>query len=275
MNRLSLVVVGLSLMTVWGSAPNARAATELARINTSVITLEEFNQKYAENAKRFPFKAPTKQAVLDDLIKLELGVQEAKKLGLDRDPAVQERMNAVLFEALLDRNMGKELDKIVVTDEQAKAYYQKNPEIRTSHIFVGLPPGAKPEDEKAAIAKIRNIYDTYIRPGKMGFAEAAQKFSEGPAAAMGGDVDFQTRDRLGDDYYNAAVQLKPGAISGIVRTQFGFHIIKLTAVRSWTQVDQGLVKRILFEQRRNQLFEGFVASLRKKANVRVRADLIK
>ncbi|MGK5089839.1 peptidylprolyl isomerase, partial [Bdellovibrionota bacterium FG-2] len=194
-------------------APSLRgfAATELAKVNGAVITLEEFHKKYRENLKFFQFKAPTKAGVLDDLIKRELGIQEAKRSGLDKDPDVLDRMNTVLYHALLDKKLSKDFEGIHITDEEAKEFYSRNPEIRTSHIFVALRPDAKLEEEKKALEKIKRIQEEQIKPGKMGFAEVAQRFSEGVAAPMGGDIDYQSKDKLDPTYYETAVKLRaPG-----------------------------------------------------------------
>ena len=78
------------------------SATELARVNGTLITLEDFNKKYRENLKFFQFKTPTREGVLDDLVKRELGIQEAKKLGLDKDPEIVDRMYTVLYHSLLE-----------------------------------------------------------------------------------------------------------------------------------------------------------------------------
>ena len=109
----------------------------------------------------------------------------------------------------------------------------------------------------------------------MSFAEIAQRFSEGPAAPMGGDIDYQTRDKLDPSYYETAVALQPGRVSNIIRTQYGFHIIKLTAVRPWEEVDKGQVKRMLFDERRAQIFEKYMTQLRTQAKVTVHNDLLK
>ncbi|HTL13032.1 MAG TPA: peptidylprolyl isomerase, partial [Bdellovibrionota bacterium] len=209
------------------ASPLAHAATELARVNTKVITLEEFNDKYKENLKFFHFNKPSKESVLEDLIKRELGVQEAKKQGLDKDPEIRERMETVLYHALLEKKLGKEFEKINISDAEAQKFYDKNPEIRTSHIFISVPADADKKKESEARAKIEEILDKRLGGEKMGFPEAAQRFSEGPSAPMGGDIDYKTRDQLDPAYYAAAVKLgRPGKVSGIVRSQFGFHIIK-------------------------------------------------
>ncbi len=255
---------------------NAVASTELARINGTVITLEDFNKRYRDNLKFFQFKAPTKKGVLDDLIKRELGVQEAKRMGLDKDQDVVDRINTVLYHALLEKKLAKDFEQIKISDDEAKSFYSKNPELRTSNIFVAVRPDASPEEVKRAQEKIRKIQSEQLKPGKMSFAEVAQRFSEGPAAPMGGDIDYQTRDKLDPAYYETAVSLKsPGRVSDIIRTQFGFHIIKLTAVRLWDDVDRGQVKRQIFDERRAQLFEKYMTQLKSQAKVSTHPELLK
>lgn len=268
-----LVLISLCLLL---PAQRAAAATEVAKINNTSITLEEFNKKYQENLKFFQFKAPSRKSVLDDLIKRELGIQEARKLGLDKDPDVIERMNTVLYQSLLEKKLNKEFEAIHISDDDAKQYYSKYPEIRTSHIFVAVRSDAKAEDEAAAKAKIQKINNDYLKPGKMTFAEVAQRYSEGVAAPMGGDFDYQTKDKLGAAVYDAALKLKtPGKVSEIVRSPFGYHIIKLTAIRPWDDVDKGAVKRLVFEEKRGQIFERYMNQLRQQAKVSVHSELLK
>lgn len=274
-NYVALKNVLPLILLLAGTAP-ARAATELAKINGTSISLEDFNKKYKENLKFFQYKAPSKKDVMDDLVKRELGIQEARKAGLDKDPDVIDRMNTVLYHALLDKKLSKEFEAISVTDEQAKDYYGKYPELRTSHIFVAVRPDASAEEQKAAYEKIKKINDEHLRDGKQGFAEVAQRFSEGAAAPMGGDIDYQTKDKLDPAYYAAALALKtPGKVSSIVKTGFGYYIIKLTAVRPWEEADKGQVKRIVFDEKRAQIFDRYMNQLRNQAKVTVKSDLLK
>ncbi len=252
------------------------AATELARINSTVITLEDFTKKYKENLKFFQLKAPSKKNVLEDLIKRELAIQEAKKINLDKDPEVKERMNTVLYHALLTKKLEKEFEAIHISDDEAKTFYSKNLEIRTSHIFVPLKPDANSNEAASALEKIKKIQDQYLNKEKMGFAEVAQRWSDGAAAPMGGDIDYQTKEKLDPAYYAAAVALaSPGNVSGVVKSQFGYHIIKLTAVRSWDDVDKAHIKRIILDEKRGHIFERYIGELRKSAKVSVNAELIK
>jgi parvulin-like peptidyl-prolyl isomerase len=272
-SRSKLIALLMSAMVIPASS---LASTELARINDTKITAEDFQQKYNDNLKFFQLKAPSKQNVLDDLIKRELGIQEAKKLGLDKDPAVVDRMNTVLYHALIEKKLNKDFEKISVSENEAKDFYQKNPEIRTSHIFVAIRPGAPAEEEKKALERITEIRDQHLKPGKMSFAEVAQRFSDGVAAPVGGDLDYNTRDKLDPAFYEAAVKLKtPGALSGIVRSNFGYHIIKLTGVRPWGETDKAQIKRLVYEDKRTALFEKYMGELRKQAKVTVNQSALK
>jgi len=269
-------IFALLLVTMATFISGISSGAELARVNNSVITLEDFNKKFGDSVNFFQFKARGKKAFLEDLIKRELGIQEARRLNLDKDPDVLERINSVLYQSLIEKKLSKEFEGIQVSDSEAKSYYDKFPEVRTSHIFTAVPAGAQPEEEKKALEKIKKIYDQYVKDGKTSFAELAQRFSEGVAAPMGGDIDYQTKDKLDPTYYDTALKLKtPGKISGIIRSQFGFHIIKLTAVRSWEDVDKAQIKRLVFDEKRTQIFEKFMNQLRQQARVTVNQDMIR
>ena len=251
------------------------AATELAKINGTVISLEDFEKKYKENLRFFRYKAPTRKNVLDDLVKRELGIQEARKLGLDKDPEIKERIDTVLYHSLLDRKLASKFDAIQVSDKDLESYYDKNPEIRTSHVFVHVRIDANKAQEKAALEKIKAA-EAALKKGDKSFAEIARSMSEGVAAANGGDIDFQTKDKLDPTYYQTAVDLKKvGAVSSIVRTQFGFHIIKLTAIKEFKDIDRGYYKRMIFDERRGEIFEAFMADLKQKYNISVNYNLLK
>jgi parvulin-like peptidyl-prolyl isomerase len=254
-------ILCLSLLSAFAFS-SAYAATELARVNNKVITLEDFNKKYQEILSLYPTQPPTKQSFLNDMIKRELGAQEARRLKIDQDPSVQEEINAVLYQ-------------IQITDTDARAAYTRAPDVRTSHIFISVAPGASKQDEATALATIRNIQKNQLGAGKS-FAEVAQKFSEGVAAPMGGDIDYQAKTQLDPAYYAAALRLKtPGRVSDVVRSQFGFHIIKLTAIRPWSEVDPAIVKQNIFNERKSALEDRLLSSVRGRAKIQTKAELLR
>jgi len=270
-NSLFIFLASLVLIV-----PSARAVTELAKVNNKVITLEDFEKKYKDNLKYFIFKSPSKKAVLEDMIRRELAVQEAKKMNLDQDPEIQERINFVLYQAVLEKKLGKEIESITVPDDEAKSFYAKNPEIRTSKLFAACSAKISTDEDKKCLERIK-IMQSKLNEGKMSFAEVAQKFSEGETASMGGDTDYINRfNNAGDpEYYEAAIKVGQGKTSSIVRTPRGYHIIKVTAIRTWDDVDRGMIKRMVFETHRAELFEKYLNTLKAQAKVSSKPELLK
>ncbi len=271
MNKINLWILPLSILTL---SP-ANAVTEVAKVNDKVITLEQVNARITEQARSGSPVALTKKTAVDELVKREAAIQEAKKLKLDQDPTIAERINNVLYFAVLEKKLGSDFEKITLSDAEAKNWYEKNPEIRTSHIFVVLPQGSSSDDEKKAAAKL-NATLADIRAGKISFAEAAQKNSEDPSAAMGGDLDYRMKDRLDPAYYHAALKLgKSGDISSIVRTPFGLHLIRLTGKHNWSEVDRQHVKRLILEDKKQEIISRYLDGLRQKAKVTINSGALK
>ncbi len=263
-------ILALSLLSCLVLAsPEVHAVTEAARVNDHVITQEEVNARLLEISRANPAVAPTRKLIIEELIKREVAIQEAKKLKLDQDPIVVERINNVLYLALIEKNLGAEFERMTISDSEAKSWYQKNPEIRTSHVFIALPPQATPEEEGRASKRLIEI-QSEIKSGKISFAEAAQKYSEDPSAALGGDLDYRMKDRLDPAYFRAAIKLaKPGDTSTPVRTPFGVHLIRLTGKRTWVESDRTQVKRLILEERRQEKVSEFLGKLRQRAKVSI------
>jgi peptidyl-prolyl cis-trans isomerase C/peptidyl-prolyl cis-trans isomerase D len=257
------------------AAQAVSANTEVAKVNDKSITLEQVNARVAEQARSGSLTSLSKKAALDDLIKREVGVQEARKMKLDQDPVISERINNVLYYGLLEKRLGSEIEKMTLSDAEAKNWYEKNPELRTSHIFIALSPDATSEEEQKAVARLNQIASD-IKSGKTSFAEAAQKNSEDPSAAMGGDLDYRMKDRLDPTFYRAALRIgRVGDLSSAIRTPFGVHLIRLTGKHNWVEVDRTRVKRIILEDRRQELVSRLLNDLRQKSKVSVNEKLIR
>ena len=194
MPKNTSLFLNLSCLLFFTVTSHAAPNTEAARVNDVVITVDAMNRHYNE---LYQLGTPglSKKKALDDLIKKEVAVLEAKRLKLDQDPAIQERMNNVLYVGLLEQRLNKELDKVNPSDSEVRSWYDRNPEVRTSHIFVAAPSGISKEEGQKAIAKLNNVLRE-IRSGKLSFAEAAQRNSEDASASVGGDLDYRGKDRL-------------------------------------------------------------------------------
>ena len=243
-------------------------AKTVASINNVTISDKELDALYQQNQALYPGRSVSKKDFLEDLISREVAVQEAQKLKLEKTPAVREQIRSVLFQAALEHGIGEQVAKIRVTDAEAKAFYAKNPEIRISHIFVPISAGAGTAEVQAAAQKIREIKSRYVDPGKMSFTEVAQRFSFGPEAPMGGDLDYRTRDQLEPAIYDAAIRLSSiGSVSAPIRSSAGYHLLRLTGKRSWKEANQARIKRLVFEEKRDELVKQYLSNIKKKAKI--------
>jgi peptidyl-prolyl cis-trans isomerase C len=127
--------------------------------------------------------------------------------------------------------------KVKITEQDAREFYDKNPEtftmpeqVRASHILITLDPKAAEAEKKRARAKA----DDLLKQIKAGadFAKLAKESSGCPSSQQGGDLGFFGKGQMVKPFEDAAWALKPGEISGVVETQFGYHIIKLTEKRA-------------------------------------------
>jgi peptidyl-prolyl cis-trans isomerase C len=272
MNKIILMTAIFSLQSL---TSYAQANVEAAKVNDKVITLDQVNARIEEQMHAGASGTITRKAAVDDLVKREAAIQEARKLKLDQDPVIADRINNVLYYALLDKKLGGDFEKITLSDAEAKNWYEKNPEIRTSQIFIALPADASEADEQKASARLSQILSE-VKAGKMSFAEAAQKNSEDPSASLGGDLDYRMIDRLDPTYYKAALRLgKTGDITGPVRTPFGLHLIRLTGKHAWIEVDRTRVKRIILEEKRQEIVARYLNDLRQKAKVSINEKAIR
>lgn len=128
---------------------------------------------------------------------------------------------------------------VVINDGDLKTYYEQNlqrlssaEERRASHILINAPTTAPAAERETAKAKAVQLLAEVTR-APASFADVARKNSEDTgSAARGGDLDFFARGAMVKPFEDAAFSLKKGEISGVVESDFGFHIIQLTDVKS-------------------------------------------
>lgn len=165
-----------------------------------------------------------------------------------------------------------------VTDADVKTFYEKNPDkfkqpesVRASHILIPVPQGADDGAKKAARAKA----DSLLKQAKSGgdFAKLAQEHSSDGSAQQGGDLGFFTKGQMVPTFEQAAFALKPGEVSNVVETQFGFHIIKLTERKSEGTIAleqvADRVREYLADQRKKDRAEAFIKELKSKSKIEV------
>jgi len=122
--------------------------------------------------------------------------------------------------------------KITILEEDIKASYDSHPHIfkrpesvQASHILIKVDPAAD-ELQKAEARKEIAMIEKRIKEGE-DFAALAKTYSQGPSGAKGGDLGYFSRGQMVKPFDAAAFTLKPGEVSDIVETRFGYHIIKV------------------------------------------------
>jgi len=128
--------------------------------------------------------------------------------------------------------------QVEVTPDEIKQYYEEHKaqfgtpeERRASHILIAAPASATPEQRAKAKAKAEGLLAD-VKKSPQAFADLAKKNSEDPGSgAEGGDLGFSPRGRMVKPFDDALFGMKVGDIVGPVETQYGYHIIKLTAIK--------------------------------------------
>jgi len=269
--------LALSLL-VFSKIVTAQAAPDpntVAEVNEKKISKAEFDRRYKENIQFFKYGAPTKENVLNDIINFELAVQEAKRLGLEKDPAIQERMNTVLYQALVEKQLaGKFKSVIDVSEKEAKDFCNKNPAVRISHIYIPLKPAALKAEEVSAEKKIK---DLQAKLSSTSFEKVvASNPEQGFSASAGGDTGFANKTQLDPAVYAEARKLKLNEVSQKpVRSQLGLHIVKLTGVQDCGAINVPEWQRMVFDEKRTKIFQDYLSNLRSRGKVSVNEALIK
>lgn len=264
----------LSILLILSSVSFAQKKDDVvATVGNKKITVDDFNKKFNE-VKAMTVNPPTKAQFLEDLVRYEMGVQEAEKRELGKDPLVQERMKQELYKALLEKELGQKVQKIQVSDRDMENYYKANPELRTSHILIEFKAGATPQQIAEAKKRATEILEE-VKKSKRPFEELVKLYSDDPLSKQaGGDVGWQSRVTLVPAYYDTAMAMKVGEVKGLIETQFGFHIIKLTGRRSFENANKKQIRAAVFDEKRKDLFNAYFNTLKKSYPVKTNPSVL-
>jgi peptidyl-prolyl cis-trans isomerase D len=154
--------------------------------------------------------------------------------------------NAALFQAPEQANVEYavlDLDTVkkslTVNEQDLKTYYDQNvnrlsgkEERRASHILIAVPKGAPAAEREKAKAKAEELLAA-VKKSPESFGEVAKKNSQDPgSAAKGGDLEYFARGAMTKPFEDAAFSFKKGEIGGPIETEFGYHIIMVTDVKT-------------------------------------------
>lgn len=191
------------------------------------------------------------ETLVSFMVERLLAANAARAAGLEKSEEVEKQIGFLKQKALQDVYVGQLLMERV-NEASVTAYYQENivdgpkqEEVRARHILVDSR-----EEAEAVIAAVKNGGD---------FIELAKKRSKGPSGAGGGDLGYFDRDAMVAPFSDAAFKLKKGKISAPVKTQFGWHVIKLEdrRTKSISALDdvRDQIYQILISEARRGIYE--------------------
>ncbi len=231
----------------------------LATVNGAPITEEEvdlFIQGLGQRGQAYD-NPQGKAVILEELIAQKLFLAEAKKNLFEYEEGFKTELARIKERMLINYAMDKALNKITVSDDEMKKYYDENADkfnsgetVNASHILV-----AEEEMAKDLLAK--------IQAGEITFEDAAKNFSTCPSGKEGGNLGDFGRGQMVPEFDEACFTMEVGTVVGPVKTQFGYHLIRLNAKNAAAPIPYEEIK----EQLRSQLVgEKQQAAYRSKVN---------
>lgn len=224
--------------------------------------------------KRFPAERQQylntengRKQLLNEIISFELIYNYAKDEQMEKNKGYLAKLEAAKKEILTQEAVATIMEDVKVTDDEVKDYYNanrsmyKNPEsITAKHILLD------------SIEKANKVLEE-IKDG-LSFEDAAKKYSSCPSKAQGGSLGRFTRGQMVPEFENAAFQLEIGIISEPVKTQFGYHLIKVeekeeASIKTFDEVKDA-IKRGLLQERQAFKYDQFTKNLKNKYKVEIK-----
>lgn len=238
-------------------AQSAATATDaqkaVAVVNGETITVEKLNRMYlnlnAQMRKQYDDNGG-KGAFLENYIRKRLLIQEAIKAGFDKRPDVTASIESARESTLFDRYVRDVVAVPIVTEGETRAYYNDHPDdfatpekVHVRHIVIApLEAGPARKTKAEALERIEKVAaeiraadaisakgtsnpETLAHFRSVHFSEAAKKYSEDGSAESGGDLGWIVKGQTDPVFEQAAWNMKPGTMSGIVESKFGYHLI--------------------------------------------------
>jgi peptidyl-prolyl cis-trans isomerase C len=245
----------------------------VATVNGKPITITMINEKIARLPQYYQtFAAQHKKEIVDEIIVEELLYEEAKSRKLHNDPDIKELISDAKRKILISRVIEDETRKSSpVSDDDVRDYYEQNKEkymipemVRASHVLTST-------EEEAVNAK-----------GELDrgadFTAVAKQYSKDLTKDRGGDLGYFKKGQMIPEFENAAFSLNIGETSDVIKTRFGYHVIRLTdrkpaAYRGFEEVEDD-VRTSIMRDRQRQSFDEFTKTLKDKSRISIDQDIL-
>ncbi|MDD5285431.1 MAG: peptidylprolyl isomerase [Desulfuromonadaceae bacterium] len=258
-----------------GTSGAKKEGKVMAEINGNTITTGDFERELKNLPEYLKAMADTPQGrkeMLDTMVIRELILQQATKDGLDKGPDIEEKLQDLRKRLIVESFLKKKVEAgAQVSDADLQKFYEQNkdkfkaPEqMKASHILV--------KTEKEA----KNILAQIKAGGN--FEELAKKNSVDSSSAKGGDLGWFGKGSMVPAFEKAALSLKENQVSEVVKSDFGFHIIKLTGkraagIRPFDEVREQ-IKGAIMPTKQQEVFQKIKEELKKSAKIEVKEDVL-
>jgi peptidyl-prolyl cis-trans isomerase C len=241
-------------------SPLAAQAQNVAIVNGKAVPKSRVDTLLQQATRGGQQRTPDlEQKVREEVVLREIFMQEAEKRGINATPEFRNQMELARQTVLIRELFADFQKKNAVTDDEAKAEYEKfkaqssGTEYRARHILV-----EKEEDAKSVIAQLK---------AGAKFEDLAKKMSKDPGSAEnGGDLDFAKPDAYVPEFGQAMAKLKKGEITETpVKTQFGYHVIRLDDTREASFPSFEEVKPQIQQRIAQMKLQSYQEELRNKA----------
>ncbi|MCI1944880.1 peptidylprolyl isomerase [Clostridium luticellarii] len=243
----------------------------LAVVNGVEITEQDLQntiRKFPAERQQYLRTENGRKQLLNEIISFELIYNYAKDNHMENSKNYLAKLEAIKKEMLTQTAVDKIMEDAKVTEDEVKDYYNvnknmyKNPEsVTAKHILVD------------SLEKANKILEE-INSGVVSFENAAKKYSSCPSKAQGGNLGKFTRGQMVPEFENVAFNLEIGTISKPVKTQFGYHLIKVeekeeSSIKTFEEVKDS-IKRGLLQERQAFRYNQFTEGLKNKYKIEIK-----
>jgi peptidyl-prolyl cis-trans isomerase C len=256
------------------SADEPLSKDMLAKVGEWTLSLNEFNQRIDGIKQAIPefdsTKVDAKRMVLDELIRQQLLVQEARRENLDRSKEIKDAVKDFENTLLVQELVSTLTKDIKATEQEAKDYYDKNPDLFIKPLEKQLREIVVPTEVEAKDILVQILQGA-------DFAQTAKERSKAKSAENGGDLGFVTQAPF-EQMHTAVVGLAKGGISSVFQGPDGYYIVKAEGVRGGDKVAFNDIKEDLIKglsiQKQQQVVMDKLTDVSKKINVKINRELI-
>jgi peptidyl-prolyl cis-trans isomerase C len=243
----------------------------LARVDDSTLSADEF---YASIPGQLlaVMSLDDQEEALKSWVKTELFYKEGLRRGLGDDPEILRRVREIERELVAEECIQDFMEDVPeVTEEEARQYFQEHKsdysiQVRLAHILVR----SRPEAERAL---------EEISSGTP-FENVAESVSIDQTAAQGGDLGYMRRGEMLHELEEPAFELKVGEVSGVIESNYGYHLIKVLdrhpgAGQPSFESKRAAVMNFLTSRRRRAAFDTWMTELEDRATVLIDTTLLR